>query len=89
MITPESPCEAMVTPGADGGLRVDVFIPTYAGGATLSIDVERSNDGDWQVFIPWPDGLGDDQYTINSQLADACGGIVYLGAPDVPTERAE
>ncbi len=92
LLTPDSPCSATVTPDDKGGMTVTLFVPTYEGGANLTISAERSNDGDWVVSIPWPDdpatadkglllsGPPDEQYEV-------VNGLLYLGAPDVPVAR--
>lgn len=91
---PDSPCTASVQPDDDGGVRVAVRIPTYSGGVELSITVERSNDGDWLVFLPmWPaeDQLADQPVRAvawDGNDYDVAGGIAYVGAPDAPVDAS-
>lgn len=88
LLGPSSPCEVKVTPGTEGGLDIEVFVPTYDGGATFSITVERDNDGDWRVFLPWIADLNDQEVILSDGHA-VLNGIAYLGAPDVPRERTD
>lgn len=78
-INSESPCTATMTPDDNGGLTVALFVPTYGGGATFEMSVERDRDGDWTVFIPWPADI--EEATI--QGMEVLNGILYLGSPDV------
>lgn len=88
ILKPDTPCSVRVTPDDHGGVHVALFVPTYSGGVTLHLAAERSPDGDWRVYFPWPDGLEDEVRSINDGSFDASGGIGYLGAPDVPVEAA-
>lgn len=86
-LTPASPCTATLTPDTGGGLLVELHVPTYSGGVTLSLQAERSSDGDWRVYIPWPDGMEEeDVRSVNGGVGDCRDGILYLGAPDVPVK---
>lgn len=88
LLTPDSPATATVTREKDGGVTVDVFVPTFSGGMTLQLAVERSNDGDWRIFIPWLDDMDEDKtYILQGNVAEVANGIAYVGAPDVPTIR--
>lgn len=40
-IGPGSPCEVAVMSMAEGGIHVEVFVPTYDGGAQFTIEAER------------------------------------------------
>jgi len=86
---PNDPCRVTTTPLEKGGIHVEVEIPTYdQERTTVSITVERDNDGDWQVFIPWPDGIAQEAQPMAIALDgvegyEVCNGILYLGAPDV------
>jgi hypothetical protein len=81
------PAKAVTRTLPGGGALAEVHVPTYSGVAVFSLIVERDVDGDWRVFIPWPeDGEIVDQ---QAQLDDGRGGyyevsngILYLGAPD-------
>lgn len=86
MIGPDTPASVEVTPGERGGLSVTVRVPTYSGGMDFTIDVERDEDGDWRVFVPWPDGLRE-PYTLDND-AVVSNGVAYLGAPDVEISDA-
>lgn len=83
-IGPTSPCTATVTPDEHGGLIVALHVPTYSGGQSFTLAAERDADGDWRVFIPWPDDSPEIGMLGDLEVAN---GIVYLGAPDesVPT----
>jgi hypothetical protein len=87
---PDSPCEAIVAPLEDGGIDVKVRVPTYSGGMELTLKAERSNDGDWVLFLPmWPEGMDEAPVTAVDWLGndyDVGGGIVYVGAPDIPVK---
>lgn len=86
MLKPDSPCTTTITPDDKGGMLVELHVPTYSGGVTLSLQAERDNDGDWRVFIPWPDDMEDEVRSVGG-FGDAAGGILYLGAPDVPVKE--
>ena len=89
MLYPDSPCTVTITAGTDGGVGIELMIPTYSGGAILSLMTERDADGDWRIFIPWPDGMDEDRsFTIEGGMADAANGIVYMGCPDIPVDAA-
>lgn len=86
-------CHLIAASDEQGGIAVTVVVPTYEGGATFHITVERDNDGDWRVSIPWPDEVTvDDGAPVSfgdhesvSGLIDGMevtNGILYLGAPD-------
>lgn len=90
MLDPKSPCTATITPGKKGGMTVELFVPTYSGGVTFSLMSERSNDGDWRVFLPWYEGMDEDRVYINVDTdSEVAGGIAYIGAPDVVVARRE
>lgn len=75
---------AEVTASEQGGLSVDVVVPGDEADLTFTVTVERDADGDWRVFIPWPEL--DDEDAVLSFLDhhghdyEACGGIVHLCA---------
>lgn len=79
--TPDSPATAKVSPGENGGLTVEVDVPTYGGGARFTLTVERDPDGDFRVFVPWPDTEDSEPVLIDGM--ECFNGILYLGAPDV------
>ena len=93
---PGDPCQVTATPLENGGVYVEVFVPTYGHEATkVTLTVERSKDGDWVVFIPWPDDFEqngfDEPVTITLGGRDGyevCNGILYLGAPDAEYEES-
>lgn len=80
----DSPATAKVTPGENGGLTVEVDVPTYSGGARFRLLVERDKDGDFRVFVPWPDTDSSEPVLIDGM--ECFNGILYLGAPDGPVE---
>lgn len=94
LLHPETPCTVDIETASDGGVMVTLRVPTYGGGATFQLHAERSSDGDWRVFIPWPDAVSESVgNTYNEdgipELAmldgmEVANGILYLGAPDVP-----
>ena len=92
-ITPGSPCEVTVTPGDNGSISVDVFIPTYSGGQTFTMNVERADDDTWRLFLPLLpvkefEGTNREIMVVETEddtFYEVANGIVYLGAPD--TER--
>ncbi len=88
VLTPTSPCEAIVSPDDKGGISVDVFVPTYEGGARFNITTERSNDGDWVVSIPWLES-NNDRPVILADGHECLNGLIYLGAPDVDVTRSD
>lgn len=72
---------ALVCPQDGGGILVTVVVPTYDGEQTFTLDVQRSEDGDWRVFIPWSLEFGPEPMIMESGVQVA-NGIVYLGAPE-------
>ena len=78
VLLPESPCWTTVTPAADGGQHVLVHIPTFDGGARISVLVQRDSEGDWYVEL---EGLDRFTLTDGSPLDET----IILGAPDEPT----
>lgn len=75
MIDQRSPAEVKVTTSGDV-TDVDIFIPTYSGGVTLQVTVERDDLGEqWMVFMP------------DLSKYDVMNGITYLGMPDQPVRR--
>ena len=92
MLTPDSPCEGNVMHHPDGGVTVDIFVPTYSGGQRFVLSTQRDGDGGWRVYLPcWPDeiDLVDPCVVVEvgGNTIDVASGIAYLGAPDVPVER--
>jgi hypothetical protein len=86
MIDSQSPATAEIIPGEKGSLTVRLHVPTYSGGATFELEAARDNDGDWRVYVPWPDkALSDEVVQIDGM--DFANGIGYIGAPDVPVAR--
>lgn len=67
----------------DGGVTVTVHVPCSEGVLDLVIDVERDREGDWRVFIPWPEN-GDVDEGIGYLPGDyeVVNGILYLAAPE-------
>lgn len=85
-------CHLVAMNDDQGGIAVTVVVPTYEGGAAFHLTVERDNDGDWRVFVPWPesisvDGGPDVDFAHESVMGEIDGmevanGILYLGAPE-------
>jgi hypothetical protein len=91
MLTPDSPCRVEVIPSENGGVHVELFIPTYEGGARFALTAERDNDGDWRLFVPHY-GTDRDVQTMEAESGgfyEVCNGIIYLGAPDVEVEERD
>lgn len=96
-INPSTPTEVRVQPLAEGGTRVDVFVPTYGGGLVLTVEVERDEDGDWRVFLPTATDLDraprytsfdpERQYADDPDFISFLSGISYFGAPDAEYDR--
>jgi hypothetical protein len=76
-IGPGTPASVTIDPKANGGVEIDLFVPTYEGGATFNLTAERDNDGDWRVFLP------------ETKDYEVSAGVIYLGAPDVVVNRAD
>src|SRR3954453_12903118 len=78
VLLPESPVWTTVTPAADGGQHVLVHIPTFDGGARISVLVQRDTEGDWYVKLEGLGGLTlSDGYALDE--------TIILCAPDEPT----
>lgn len=93
-INPDTPTEVRVQPLANGGNRVDVFMPTYSGGIVLTLEVERDADGDWRVTLPTAaeldrseDGFDIEAHTDHPELISFFNGLSYFGAPDAEYDR--
>lgn len=93
-INSDSPCEVTVVPQPDGGVDIQLFVPTYSGGQTFTMSAERDGDGNWRIFLPlWPNEADLHEPAVVAHLGDetvdVCGGIAYVGAPDVEVERTD
>lgn len=79
------PAYVEITPGKDGGITVNLYVPTYEDGPTMfSLEAERSEDGDWRVHIPWPENM-DGQMPPLVSLAngtECASGVIYLGSEE-------
>jgi hypothetical protein len=92
MADKRAPAKAEIVAGAEGGLMVTVRVPTAEGELALVIDVERDPEGDWMVWVPWPervrDGrLGDAErppsmFGILPDGHEVVNGILYACAPE-------
>lgn len=81
------PATVVAMPLDAGGLRAVVVVPTYTGEQRFQITVERDEDGDWRVYIPWFKDLHGNPAADHTDLELENGtavtnGIVYLGAPE-------
>lgn len=72
-------CQVIVHPDAGGGMTVSLVVPCSDRDARFVLSAERDNDGDWRVFIPWPNDEDDDRIALIDGM-EVSNGILYLAA---------
>lgn len=87
-ISRTSPCEVRVQPQRDGGLQVDLFVPTSDGGIVVTIAAERDHAGDWVVTVPTSRDMGlDGVLGADPEMECFLEGVVYMAAPEGELDR--
>jgi hypothetical protein len=82
---PEEPVRGQGDTAAQGRRGRGSFVPTYSGGLTLNVAVERDADGDWCVPAdrdgarPRARGLRPEQVSDRPELISFINGISYFG----------
>jgi hypothetical protein len=67
-------------------MTVTLRVPTYSGGVEFSLAAERDGDGDWRVYVPWPDLPNSPDPVVMPGGIEVLNGVAHLGAPDGPVD---
>lgn len=85
--TPNTPCNVEVESLPNGGVAVCVNVPSYEDTVEFKITVDRDEDGDWRVFVPWFKDLHGNPAADHTDLilengVGVTNGICHVGADE-------